>query len=431
MNTRKNNSWKFSPKQLMLMFWWKSPNLQKFDGCIATGSVRSGKTVGSSMGFIQWSMDSFLDQQFALCGKTIGALRRNVINPMKKAMPALGLKLIERKNESMIIIHRPSDGRRNSYYMFGGYDESSQDVIQGITLAGAYFDEVALMPESFVKQALARCSISGSKFWFNCNPASPSHWFKTGYIDQLKEKKMIYMHFTMHDNWSLDPNIIARYETLFSGVFYRRFVLGEWCLAEGLVYSCFNPETMIIDTPSNDYTEYYAAMDYGITNPTAILIFGWSPSAGRWEMFREFYYDGHEKEQLTDGQIYKHLEKMAGDLPIKSVIIDPSAASMLAEIRNRKKYRSRGAVNDVLPGIRFTQTVLTTGKLVFLRSCRNTLREFGEYVWDQDTKDGKDAVVKKNDHAMDALRYFCYTHIRAYAKRYGITFYETSKEPAA
>ena len=150
----------------------------------------------------------------------------------------------ERRNENKLLV--TVNGRTNSFYLFGGRDESSYTLIQGITLAGVLFDEVALMPRSFVEQALARCSVEGSKFWFNCNPEGPGHWFYTEWVQKAAERHVLHLHFTMDDNLSLSASIKRRYEGMYSGVFYDRYIRGLWVVAEGLIYTCFNPKLHVV-----------------------------------------------------------------------------------------------------------------------------------------------------------------------------------------
>ena len=231
----------FSPlslKQKAVLTWWVpgSPYADK-DGIICDGSIRSGKTTVMSLSFVMWAMETFYGENFAMCGKTIQSLRRNVINQLKLMLKSRGYTVIEHRSEnSMTIILGDVE---NEFYLFGGKDEGSQDLIQGITLAGVFFDEVALMPESFVNQATGRCSVAGSKFWFNCNPEGPDHFFKVEWIDKLTEKNLIRIHFTMRDNPSLAAHIIERYERMYKGVFYDRFIRGLWVLASGIIFRYF------------------------------------------------------------------------------------------------------------------------------------------------------------------------------------------------
>ena len=239
----------FSRKQRQVLNWWteESP-VKDCDGTIADGAIRSGKTVSMSLSFVLWAMSSFQGQNFAMCGKTIGSFRRNVLFWLKLMLKSRGYRVSDHRADNLVVISKGDV--ENYFYIFGGKDERSQDLIQGITLAGVFFDEVALMPESFVNQATGRCSVDGSKFWFNCNPDGPYHWFKQNWIDQKEKKNLIYLHFTMDDNLSLSEKVKIRYRGMYSGVFYQRYILGLWCMAEGIIYDMFDKTCLLYTSPS-------------------------------------------------------------------------------------------------------------------------------------------------------------------------------------
>lgn len=398
----------FSNKQRQALTWWLpgSP-VHGAEGIIADGAIRSGKTLCLSISFVVWAMARFHQQKFAMCGKTIGAFRRNVLSPLKPVLAAQGYELSEHRADNLIVIRR--GGVRNEFYLFGGQDERSQDLIQGITLAGVFFDEVALMPESFVNQATGRCSVDGSAFWFNCNPAGPLHWFKTGWIDRARERGLLRLHFTMKDNPSLTERIRRRYERQYSGVFYRRYILGEWVAAEGLIYDMFDAARHVAEPPSDPCNDYWVSVDYGTQNPTVFLL--WGLQQGVWHCLDEFYYDGRKQgKSMTDGEYADQMDTFVRGLPLRGVVVDPSAASFIAELRKRGYTVVRGN-NHVVDGIRFTGQAIGGGRLRFAPRCRETCREFLSYVWGT-SADGADRPVKENDHCMDAVRYFCYTILR-------------------
>lgn len=411
----------FSVKQKKVLTWWcdNSPVKDK-DGIIAGGAIRSGKTLCMSLSFVMWGMARFSHQNFAICGKTIGSLRRNVIFWLKLMLRSRGYEVRERRADNLLIIKRGDTV--NYFYLFGGKDESSQNLIQGITLAGVFFDEVALMPESFVNQATARCSVNGSKWWFNCNPAGPKHWFKENWIDEIgteeKQKNLVYLHFTMDDNLSLSEKVKARYRSQFTGLFYQRYILGLWKIAEGLVYPMFDEDKHVVhEVPKGGI--YFISVDYGIRNPF---------SAGKWcingnvaTRVKEVYYDSRREErrnmtesQKTDEEYYAMIEELAGDDIIQAIILDPSADSFKQCIRRHNKFSVRNAKNAVIPGIGNTATMLNVGMLKFFEECEDTIREFGLYMWDPDASEDK--VIKEYDHAMDDTRYFVQTIMRRYAK---------------
>ena len=401
----------FSVKQKKVLTWWfpESP-VSGLDGIIADGSIRSGKTVSMALSFVMWAMESFDGQNFGMCGKTIGSFRRNVLMVLKLMLASRGYKVKDHRADNYVEIR--FRGKVNLFYIFGGKDERSQDLIQGITLAGLLCDEVALMPESFVNQATARCSVDGSKFWFNCNPDGPYHWFKTGWIDKVKEKNLLYLHFTMEDNLSLSELVKKRYRNQYSGVFFQRYILGLWVAAEGIIYDMFSEAKHIVDkiTP-NENAKYYVSCDYGTQNATVFLLWQSGPG-GKWYCIDEYYYSGRdESTQKTDNAYADDLKAFIGGKKIEAVIIDPSAASFIALLRERG-YKIKKAKNDVLPGIRVVGTQLNLGNILFHRRCKNTIKEFGSYIWDAKACErGEDKPIKQHDHAMDATRYFVYTVI--------------------
>lgn len=395
------------------MTWWNRPKFKDYDGIICDGSIRSGKTVSMTVGFILWSMSSFNNQNFAMCGKTIESLRRNVITLMPQWLEGI-VSITERRSENKLII---TDGETvNTYYLFGGKDESSYTLVQGITLAGVLFDEVALMPRSFVEQATGRCSVDGSKFWFNCNPENPGHWFYLEWIKKAKERNSLYLHFTMSDNLSLSEKIKARYEAMYSGVFYRRYILGLWVKAEGLVYPMFSRSAHTVkNVPAiSPRHRYYVAVDYGTVNPFAAGLYDYDPHAQKAIMVKELYYNGGSEKRVDNEAYYKMLRDLIGEYPIEYIIIDPSAASMIETIQKYSEFLVVKADNDVLNGIQDVTKFLNAGCLYFHKSCKNTFMEFETYSWDEESED--DRVIKTNDHSMDQLRYFCRTALRGELK---------------
>ena len=402
----------FSRKQKKVLTWWcqNSPVNEK-DGIIADGAIRSGKTVSMSLSFVMWAMSSFDGQNFAMCGKTIGSFRRNVLFWLKLMLRSRGYSITDHRADNLLVVRK--NGKENYFYIFGGKDERSQDLIQGITLAGVFFDEVALMPESFVNQATGRCSVKGSKFWFNCNPDGPYHWFKVNWIDKCKEKNILYLHFTMDDNLSLAEDIKKRYRSMYTGVFFKRYILGLWAVAEGIIYDMFSKEKH-----TKDIKEFfrilingnrYVSCDYGTQNATVFLL--WNKGRdGKWYCIREYYYSGRDKaKQKTDSEYADDLKEWLEGIQIKAIIVDPSAASFIAELRKRG-YKVLKAKNDVLDGIRLVGTMLNLEQLIFASSCKETIKEFASYVWDEKALErGEDKPTKQHDHCLDACRYFVST----------------------
>lgn len=353
------------------------------------------------LSFVIWAMSTYDKQQFGVCGKTVQSCRRNVITPLLPVLKGLGMNIKESITEKSLTIDFM--GHRNTFYIFGGKDESSASLIQGITLAGIFFDEVVLQPKSFVEQGLGRCSVAGSKYWFNCNPDSPMHWFYLEWIEKREEKHALYLHFTQDDNPSLSQEIKERYQRNYSGMFYDRFILGKWVKAEGLVYPMFNDENLF-DDDSTPVGEYYVSCDYGVQNAFSAGL--WRIYGGKAWRIREYYYDGRkEGKQKTNDEYFEDLDKFIDGINIQCIIIDPSAASFIETIRRNGKYSAVKAKNDVLGGIETTANLIQNRQLMFHRSCVNSQREFALYSWDSKAKE-KDTVLKENDHAMDDIRYF-------------------------
>lgn len=401
----------FSKKQRKVLNWWtKDSPVKEYDGIIADGAIRSGKTVSMSLSFALWAMSSFNGQNFAMCGKTIGSFRRNVLFWLKLMLKSLGYRVADHRADNLVIISKGST--ENYFYIFGGKDERSQDLIQGITLAGVFFDEVALMPESFVNQATGRCSVDGSKFWFNCNPDGPYHWFKLNWIDKCKEKQLLYLHFMMDDNLSLSEKVKTRYRSMYTGVFYKRYILGLWAMAEGIIYDMFDAAKHIVTGRQEAIGSKYVSVDYGTQNATVYLL--WEKNRkGQWTATKEYYYSGREEgAQKTDSEYADDMEKFLDGLTVESIIVDPAAASFIAELKKRG-LRVKKAKNDVLDGIRFVGNLLNLGLLLFSEDCKETIKEFGSYIWDDKALEhGEDRPVKQYDHCMDAVRYFAYTIVR-------------------
>lgn len=396
----------FSRKQLQILAF---PNTQ-YDALVCDGSIRSGKTSVMSMAFILWAMRDFNGQNFAICGKTVQTATKNIIAPLLAAtyFTRNGYAMRFNRAENRLTVTR--HGRVNTFYVYGGKDESSYMLIQGITLAGVLLDEVALMTRSFVEQALARCSVEGSKFWFNCNPAGPKHWFYTEWVLKADQKNALHLHFQMRDNPSLSDKMLQRYESLYTGVFYDRYIRGLWVMAEGLIYPMFDVEKHVAEPPRDPPRRWMLSMDYGIQNPTAVLL--WGEYDGVWYAVDEYYHSGREtNEQKTDEEYYNEICKLADrwKVPVDvRLIVDPSAASFIALVRKKSRFSVRKAKNDVIPGIQAVSAVLNNGKIMFSPRCKRTIEEFGLYSWDE--KSTEDKPIKENDHAMDCIRYFVYTN---------------------
>ena len=396
---------RISEKQLEIFRFIREP----YTALICDGAVRTGKTVLMTAAFLEWSMHAFSGMRFAVCGKTVRSAERNIIEPLL-ALSSVAKKYRLRYSRSLSLLTAELGGRKNFYYVFGGRDESSYMLIQGMTLAGILLDETALMPRSFVEQAVTRTlSVDGAKLWFNCNPASPSHWFYREWILKAEERGAKRLHFLLEDNPGLSEKAIERAKASFSGVFYDRYILGKWVAAEGLVYPRAADGEGIVPNEPRDYTRFAVSVDYGTLNPCSMGLWGYC--GGVWYRFAEYYHSGREShEQLTDEEYCDALEALAGGRPLEAVVADPSASSFLTALRRRGKYRVRPADNAVLAGIRDVAAALHEGRIAVCESCEAALREFSLYRWD--TESGEDRPVKENDHAMDEIRYFVRTMLR-------------------
>lgn len=397
----------FSEKQRFVLTWWNADYPVYKNGIICDGAVRSGKSLCTSLSFILWAMKNFNFADFAICGKTINALRRNIINPLTPILSSMDFDVTNR--DTYIVVSK--GGIHNIFSLFGSRNESSASQIQGERFGGALFDEVALMPRTFVEQVLARCtSIEGErpKFWFISTPEHPYHWFYNEWIKRFDEKNMLYVHFTIDDAPSLSNETKLRYKSLYSGAFYKRFIEGEWVSADGLIYPMFD---QVKHTRKGLqyalYESYFISCDYGTVNPCSMGLWGFNgmnkqPVACR---IKEYYHNSRiSGVQLTDEEYYTQLEKLANGHNIRAIIVDRSAASFIETIKRHGKFCLIKGDSDVLAGIDAVSKALMSNSIYIDESCADTLREFSLYSWNNAIR--KDMPKKENDHAMDDIRYF-------------------------
>ena len=413
-----------SKKQIQILRW-------PYEGkraLICDGAVRSGKTSIMSLSFVLWAMGNFHGCAFAVCGKSVGSVERNIVAPL------LAVRYLQDNfdlcyNRGGHVLTAKRGSAENRFYLFGGKDESSYALIQGITLAGVLLDEVALMPRSFVEQALARCSVEGAKLWFNCNPDVPTHWFRQEWILKAQEKNATHLHFTMDDNPSLSASTRAMYRSLYAGVFKRRVIDGEWTAGDGLIYDMFTTETNGYDDRTRPKGLPYIssrtiACDYGTANPTVFLdIYDdgetvWVDNEYRWDSRNA---DATGLRQKTDGEYADDLARFMGeDVQFHCpVVVDPSAASFIVELRQRGMYVLQGD-NEVIDGIRRASQMFAKRTLRIHRErCAGLIGELQSYVWDTKAAQnlGIERPVKQQDHGPDALRYYINTVLPKW--RYG------------
>lgn len=424
-----NFKWqKFSNKQLKVWTWWNnnSPMKDK-DGIIADGAVRSGKTVSMAPSFVTWAMENFDECDFAICGKTIGSLNRNVINTLKKQLHSLKYRYEHKRSENLLIVSK--NGKTNYFYLFGGKDEASQDLIQGMTLAGIFFDEVALMPQSFVDQGIARLSVEGAKFWFNCNPKGPNHWFKLEYINKIEEKNILYLHFTMDDNLTLSVAVKERYKRMFVGVFYKRNILGLWVTAEGAIYSVYseNKEAFYTDEPEFDFIQI--GMDFGGNGSAHTLVA--TGIKNDCSKLTPLNSKRIEAKGVTPDQLIQIVEKFIIEIQhkygqVSYIYPDSAEQTLINGIKEMccKKFPHivvRNSIkNEIIDRIRGTTMLMACGIFQMTRECKTLEEAFENAVWNDKPKEqGKDERLDDGTSDIDTLDAFEYSwerFLKAYVR---------------
>ena len=408
----------YSEKQKQLLRLFKQKELRRIN--ILHGSVRSGKTWISLVLWAFWILTMPEDAAYLMVAKTLTSLRRNCLDLLET--------LVGKSNFSYSLAAKQAVLFGRTVYLEGVNDARAESKIRGMTLQGAYCDELTLFTQDFFTMLLSRLSMPEAKLFGTTNPDSPNHWLKSEYLDRSQELDLMEMRFTINDNEFLDPEYVRQLKREYTGVFYERFILGNWVIAEGLVYSMFSEKEHVVHVlpeccahPEKGQGEYYISVDYGTKNPFSAGL--WCVSGGGATRIAEYYYDGRKsKKPRTDEEHYAALEKLirhevwnsgrrtVESYPIQCVVIDPSAASMIECIRRHGSFSVRAAKNDVIPGIGITGSLLAAGKLKIHADCKDCIREFGIYSWDEKAKG--DQVIKENDHAMDDTRYFCYTILR-------------------
>ena len=410
----------FSKKQKKILNWWREGSPRK--NCrmiVADGAIRSGKTIAMICSFLQWSQATFSDRDFIIAGRSIGALKRNVLSPMFSILRRWGWDYTYNRGEGRITIGN------NVYHTFGASNEISQDSLQGMTAAGCLADEIALFPRSFTDQMIGRCSVEGSKIFMNCNPRGAYHYFKIDFIDRAKEIGMYYLHFVMDDNLTLSQEIRDSYYRSFTGVFFKQYILGMWVSAEGAIYPMWDEDanTYVEKDPERDYQDMtrYIAIDYGTHNPMVYLDAFFD--GDKFYIRNEYYWDSTVRQvQKTDSQYADDLVDFVGEDRDLQIIIDPSAASFIAELKNRG-FRIKQADNEVRDGISVVATMIQQRRILAEKNkCPMLQNEVHSYVWDEKAKlRGIEQPLKEHDHAMDALRYLVKTLINTFRLMRGVT----------
>lgn len=387
----------FSDQQRRLIHWWRPVvSASENDFVIADGAIRSGKTIAMIVGFLTWSQDMFSGQSFILAGKTMGALKKNVIRPM--------LQMLEAWGWPYTYIRSGTDARieigSNSYYLYGANTEASQDALQGLTAAGAYADEAALFPQNFIDQMIGRCSVVGAKIWMNCNPGNPHNYIKAEFIDKATEKRVYHLHFMMSDNLTLSSSVRERYRRTWpvGSVFYKRFILGLWVAADGLIYQQFADHVqdyLIGPEWIKDNPIMYAVIgvDFGGTKSAhSFTLTGFTRDFKQVVVLDEYYCKKRiNPKQLQDDfidfvrraqarfKVYEAYCDSAEQTLIAGLEIACTQAGIVIDIRNAIK----GPIND---RIAFYNSLIAQRRWKVMRHCTHIIGAFEQAVYDDKKK---------------------------------------------
>lgn len=411
----------FSAQQRRLMHWWRPTALTaKYDIVIADGAIRSGKTIAMIIGFLTWSQTMFSGESFIIAGKTMGALKKNVVRPMLQIMEAWGW--------SYTYIRSGTDARTeigsNTYYLYGANTEASQDALQGLTAAGAYADEAALFPQNFIDQMIGRCSVDGAKIWMNCNPESPHNYINEEFILKRKLKSVYRLHFTMDDNYALSPKVKERYKKMWSvgSVFYKRFILGLWVAAEGLIYQQFadNVDAYTVSSSwllerdernqlRNEIMYAVIGVDFGGTKSAhSFTLTGYTRGYKQVVVLDEYYCKKRIDPSTLQRdfidfvrraqQKYKVYEAYC-DSAEQTLIAGLEAACIQARVAIDIKNAIKGPIND---RIAFYNSLIAQNRWKIMKHCKHIINAFEQAVYD-DTKKNQDVRLDDGQMNVDSL----------------------------
>ena len=372
---------------------------------IAVGAVRSGKSHITIHRFMKELFRSGPDGRYLITGKSERTVLMNIIEPMQEFTGGL-IRYNRGMGEFTLF------GKK--VYVVGANDERAEGKIRGATFAGALVDEITILPESFFRMLLSRLSIEGAKLFGGTNPDSPMHWLKTDFLDKFEDdpKALKHFKFNLDDNPTLTENFKNSLKKEYQGLWHKRFILGDWVLAEGAIYDFFDTSLHVVNNPPTYAKHYFLGVDYGTSNAFAAVLVGYNDDhkPTLW-VEKEYYWDSKSMGyQKTDAEYALDLQREFGGYPIRLLYLDPSAASFQTELR-RGKFPVKQANNDVIDGIRCVSTLLSQGNLVVCKNCVNLIKEIEGYVWDDNAvRRGEDKPVKQRDHAVDAMRYVIYSH---------------------
>lgn len=395
-----------SPKQLEFVL----KSTAKWN--LAHGSVRSGKTVGTLFRFMQAAYEC-PDSQIFMVGHSSDTIYQNAIRLILES-PQFD---IFRPFCTWYAGKRQLKFRDKTISTIGAKDEGAIGQFQGKSMSLVYCDEMTLYPESIIDMIDTRLSFPHSMGFASMNPAHPTHKIKQ-WIDRAEsgDKNYYSLHFTLDDNPYVDETYKQRIRDSLSGLFYKRNYLGLWCLADGAIYDFFDPEIHVVEEPPRAAEYWIAGIDYGQIHPFVCLLIG--VSTGRFDQTgkcmwveKEYFWDSKKKErQKTNFELARDVKEFLEPYAVKNIYIDPSAEAFQLELQRMGMHVSH-ANNDVLNGISHTTSEMAKGNLFIIEECKNTIRQLEAYVWDQKAAiKGKDAPVKDEDDAPDALRYAVFTH---------------------
>ena len=404
---------KLSPKQKTIFKWCYKDD---YKALICDGAVRSGKTICMITSFILWAMRYFDGATLGICGKTVRSAERNIIMPLQSIVDITHyFKVTYTRSVNLLTIK--GCGHKNYFYIFGGKDESSYMLIQGITLSGVFFDEVALMPRSFVEQAITRTlSVEKAKLWFNCNPDNQFHWFYTEWIRKSEERNALHLHFLMSDNPTLSPAQLEAAEKQFTGVFHDRYIKGLWVSAEGVIYKQFADSTgnYLINTPPDDIMYCTIGFDFGGNGSAhAGICTGFSKGLRKVFVLAEYY----RKEIITPVQLYRDIidfiRKCQSKYNVYDIYFDSAETTLISGIetelaKNKIPINAHNArKSEILGRIRFTNQITAQNRFFVMKNCVHFIGAMQSAVWDSKKLD--DVRLDDGNYNIDSLDAFEYS----------------------
>lgn len=385
----------FTEKQREFLADWKHGRLRRIN--ILEGSVRSGKTFSSLILWALWISTRPVDGKYLMVGRTLTTLKRNCLDPLAQ--------LLGEGNMRVSVPAKRAEIFGRTVELEGAANALSENKIRGLTLSGAYIDEITLIPQDFFVMLLSRLSVPGAKLFGTTNPDSPMHWLKTDYLDR-PDLNVYRIRFLLDDNTTLPADYIENLKKEYTGVFYRRFILGEWVAAEGAIYPMFERARHVSEHVPEFGINWIAA-DYGHTNPTCFLRLA-AGKDGRIWVIDEYYHQADKTGAKSPKQYARDMAEFAarGARP-DAVAIDPSAEGFILQLKEDAPFlRVKRADNAVLEGIQLVSSAIDAGILMIHPRCKHLIDELQGYAWDPKAQQrGEDKPIKTNDHACDALRY--------------------------